>query len=498
MNRREFVHKTAFATIATALPWESPNDTYYVATNVEAVSLPTPEGKRLTFGWPVFAVSPETTAQLTFPVNTPTGPLRLRFSVGMDVREEKVIEVRSAKTDQLLGTIDARFAYTTELYEVLISADKAQLLRQEGIRLKLVTGKLPIWFRAPSSDTSYVGLQPHVLLDRSAMNPEKVFWQNLGSIRSIQSFSWMEGCVTDGLMDWWMQTKDPVAKKALETHFARFFDSQQRLVYENPRNDPADGTIYGIECPLPLAALARLQPNHPALNLLIDFVQKRVNESGELIQEMTPTTEGCYTLAYPMGVLAQQRNDLELARLALVQLKRRQELLVTPEIVYQRRYVNGKGYEFPNWGRGVVWYLLGTVRTLAALKPFENQLDKEAIASLQSMFRHTSQRVLAARSEQGCWHAFVGEPQTGVDTSATAGIAAALALATRMGWLPADTLRKLLPTKEALFRYLTPDGFMTGTCQGNKGGEALQRNGYRVMSQFAGGLLAQFLMALKS
>lgn len=498
MSRREFTKLTFGATVAVAMRSGLTPDTYYTATQVNAPTLPIPDGKRLPFGWSAFAVDASTEGTiLTFPKNLPDGPLRLRLTVAIDTREAKRMDVQSAQSTTLLGEFDLRFAYATEIYELLLSSEKARLLKQEGIRLRLTQATSPIWFLSPAPDRTYSGLQAHVIADVGSATSKNAFWNNFGSIRSVQQFSWMEGCVTDGLLDWWQKSHSPIAKKALETHVGLFFDKQQRLVYENARSEPADGTIYGIECPLPMAALAQWQPNHPALDLLISYAQRKALPNG-LIHDGTLTTEGYYTLAYPLAVLARQRNDVSLARIALAQLQYRQEALVTSDIIYQRQNADGTVKEYPNWGRGVVWYVLGTIRTLKALEPFVNQLNAYVVNELKARFNQTTERLLSVRSAQGYWHAFVGEPETGIDTSATAGIAAALALATRAGWLPSETLNRLAITQQALLTQVTPDGFLTGACQSNRGGIELQRNGYRVISQYAAGLMAQFLIALKS
>ena len=46
--------------------------------------------------------------------------------------------------------------------------------------------------------------------------------------------------------------------------------------------------------------------------------------------------------------------------------------------------------------------------------------------------------------------------------------------------------------KNALLPYMTPDGFLAGTAQVNKGGDALQQNGFRVISPYTLGFLAHF------
>nr|WKN34271.1 hypothetical protein K4G66_17985 [Tunicatimonas sp. TK19036] len=46
-------------------------------------------------------------------------------------------------------------------------------------------------------------------------------------------------------------------------------------------------------------------------------------------------------------------------------------------------------------------------------------------------------------------------------------------------------------TWNGLLTYLTSDGLLDGVAQSNRGGEALQRSDYRVISQIGMGLMAQ-------
>lgn len=82
------------------------------------------------------------------------------------------------------------------------------------------------------------------------------------------------------------------------------------------------------------------------------------------------------------------------------------------------------------------------------------------------------------------------------DNGGSAGIAAALALGVKAGLLSAAMREPAARAAQALSAALTPDGFLKGVAQVNKGGEALQRDDYRVISQFGMGLLAQLYAAL--
>ncbi|MDL1916726.1 hypothetical protein FBR00_12310, partial [Anaerolineae bacterium CFX4] len=151
---------------------------------------------------------------------------------------------------------------------------------------------------------------------------------------------------------------------------------------------------------------------------------------------------------------------------------------------------------FVNWCRGVAWSLLGLTRTLAVIPDPPADLIRDV--------QRLGAWALAQRSGP-LWPTFLGEPNTPVDTSGSAGIAAALALAARHGWLPDTARAAWLPdtaraaaseTLDALHSTLTPDGFLGGVAQVNKAGEGLQRDPYRVISQFGMGLMAQLMAAL--
>jgi hypothetical protein len=62
--------------------------------------------------------------------------------------------------------------------------------------------------------------------------------------------------------------------------------------------------------------------------------------------------------------------------------------------------------------------------------------------------------------------------------------------------LPASMRPAARRTLKALEGQLTPDGFLGGVAQSNRGGEALQRGGYRVISQMAMGLMGQLIAAV--
>ena len=213
-------------------------------------------------------------------------------------------------------------------------------------------------------------------------------------------------------------------------------------------------------------------------------------EDGNSIQDGdTTSAEGSYTVAYPLAIIAKLKNRTDLMELAAEQLRIRKKRLVSGENLYLRAMEDGTN-TFYNWGRAYAWYMLGLIRTLKVLK--DTDIDT---SDLQEEFKRISNVALSKMLSNNLWSCFVGEAETGVDTSASAGIAAALALGAKQGLLSKDILETAKATLKSLEEYLTPDGFLYGVAQNNRGGEELQRNGYRVMSRMAMGLMAQLMAA---
>jgi len=80
--------------------------------------------------------------------------------------------------------------------------------------------------------------------------------------------------------------------------------------------------------------------------------------------------------------------------------------------------------------------------------------------------------------------------------SGSAGIAAALARGVRSGVLAAEILDNAQVTWRGLQAHLCVDGMLDGGVQSNRGGEALQRGDYRVLTLLGTGLMGQLAAAL--
>ncbi len=226
----------------------------------------------------------------------------------------------------------------------------------------------------------------------------------------------------------------------------RFFLKDGKLVYESPRSAPSDGRIYGIEATLPFAAIARLQPEHPILQLAVDGWDKRRHPSGSIQDGTMMTSDGTYTVAYPMALIAKARGDEALMLEALRQWPLANALFDGNEF-WRTKDDAGVRHD-RNWARGIAWQLLGLVRTLEVAKDRDDTQD--LIKELQSLSRW----VMHHQREDGLWGVIVTEPSLTADTSGCAGIAAALARAARQGWLDSDAhdsaVRNFSRTKDVL------------------------------------------------
>lgn len=431
-----------------------------------------PENMRVPFGWTALPLRPEVTVRFG------GAGARLRLTNALDSREIRRVEVRSARSGAALGVFDLRYAYALQLFEIPLDGDAARLAAREGVTLRQTEGSQPAWI---FTDRAPAPLRPH-LLGRVARDPMEEFRTRLRGPEAVQPFGWMDGCVLDALADAGDQA-------ALRRHLDLFFPPGGHLVYEDPRSRPADDTACSIEDTLPFAHIARLRPTHPSIDAAVAYWQAHRDAEGCVVNGDLTSTEGTYTVAYPMAVIARARHDRALEDLAVRQLDVRRRRLARPDAV-NLRYLPGRGHTLRNWSRGIAWYLMGLERTLEVLR------DRDDLAPLRDEFRRAATWAAGLQTESGLWSCFAGEPETGAETSGSAGIAAALARGAAAGLLP-ESMRD--PARRALAGlrpHLTPDGFLGGTAQSNRGGEELQRGGYRVITQMGMGLMGQLAAAL--
>jgi len=496
MKRREFLYTSgALLTTCSLLSGcreSEPESMVYLHPSVsEPANSELPDEKRLPFGWKAFAVgAPGATNKpvLKWEKLPQTGPSRLRFTVAVDMREEKIVEVRLAESKTRIGEFDIRFAPVLEPLELSLNEAETRKVADEGVILEMTKGSEPAWFfQVEPNAGRRAALMPHLLLWNDP-DPLSEFYDRLASLVSLQPWGWMEGCVLDGLHDLFQATGETRFEEALQDHLSHFFDGQKTLVYESPRSEPRDGVISDIESTLPHAVLARRSPEHPVLDKVIEFWRAHLDAEGCVQDGGMTSAEGSYTVGYPMMVIGAQRNSEALTSLALKQVRLRKERLVHEGDCWLRHHSDGHR-TYQNWARGVAWYSLGLVRVLCELE--SNQEVDDLAAELNRLAGWVS----GYQREDGLWNCFLHQ-DVPPDTSGSAGIAAALAIAVSNELLPDSYLAISQKTFSGLRPFLTPDGLLGGVAQSNRGGESLQQSDYRVISQMGMGLMAQLSAAL--
>ncbi|RRJ98962.1 glucuronyl hydrolase [Opitutaceae bacterium TAV4] len=503
----------------------------FIAT-VNTAGIPPQAPLRAPFGWPTIGLLPPsdsfaggsvvlTWANADVAAATSRGGW-LRISVSVDDRERKIVTASLARTGAMIGQFDLRYSHSLEPWQIQLNAGTFAAALAQGVRLTLTQATTPLWIFSPGLPDGAKPLEPHLLADLAPAagtnadengNKTAAFFRLLGSVASVQTFGWMEGCVLDALHA--LNLADSGEKNgkmdtrwsdAIDAHFALFITPDNRLVYENPRGQPSDGRIYGIEGTLPFAVLAKRHPGHPLLDMLLAYYRGHLNADGSFCAPESYTAEGSYTIAYPLAVIAAQRRDVALANLAANVLRQRRERLRRPDGLWLRHHPNDTR-TFRSWARGVAWYLLGLVRTLEQLPPAGDGSQLVDTRDLRDEFRAAASWAFGYQRATGLWGCYLdGGEDTADDSSGSAGIAAALALGVRLGlFAGADEGSGVTATAArmaaercwaGLLPHLTPDGFLDGTAQSNRGGESLQRAPYRVLSPMAMGLMGQLAAAL--
>lgn len=473
------------------LPEESP---YRTSVLVSGPETELPDGKRLPFDWAGFPVLPpgeKSLVHLRWQRDQITSnSTRFRITVGIDVRERKVVEVYLPESGRVLGCFDIRYAPALEPFEIVLDGADVEDIASEGVSLRMVAGTSPLWILYGGNENrTPAALQPH-LFQVMDIDPVASFVNRMLSMASVQPFGWMEGCVLEGLQLLQSIAGKARSEAAIRSHMELFFRPDGQFVFENARSEPADGKIPGIEYTLPFATLARFEPGHPVLDKVVDFWLETRDSEGCVQDGETTSAEGSYTVAYPMAVVGSSTGRKDLIQLALHQLRLRRERLWTGEGFYLRYYTSDRRRTYYNWARGLAWYMLGLMHSLITLKRSDLPDD------LLEECNRVSEWVITFQQSDGLWRCFLHEDGVLPDTSGSAGIAAALATGAEHGLLPSTMRTAAERTYVGLCDYLTPDGFLTGVAQSNRGGEELQRSNYRVISQMGMGLMAQLVGTL--
>ncbi len=416
----------------------------------------------------------------------------LRITLGGEVPDIRNLQVELPDGTPL-GDIDVRYGCTFQPFALSLSPRTAHTVASHGARLRPSDPDKPVRVLRPVNPLTGLapGLGPHLLL-RGGTPPDLTrFDASLASLHTLQPFNWLEGCVLDGL-------RAAGHHEALSAHLDYYFP-EGRLRYVGPRGEARANEIFGIEALLPFAFLPA---HHPGTALMAPFVRARLGPDGLLLDrhedaEGRPrahteiTIEGCYTLAYPLAVACLRDGLPAWRELAWKQVSARCDHLVHGGVVAQRAALGGPISQ-ADWARACGWFLLGVARTADVLR------DPPPL--IAATFAQVAQRALGLQRDDGLWSVYLSEPATGSDTSGSAAIAAGLALGARLGLLPSAPAALPAATRavKAIANHLAPDGMLGGSAQLNRGGEPLQRGGFRVLAPFAMGLLASARAAVHS
>jgi unsaturated rhamnogalacturonyl hydrolase len=456
---------------------------------LSSAGLQVPENQRAPFGWTTATMTGADKAplELAWPeLPADVRPTHLRIAIGLDERDEKTAEVFLPKSGRLVGTLDLRFVTQFQVYQLALSSTDVKDIRAEGVAMRLTKGTdLEVF---TGGENVPAALLPHLFVPGTA-SPMEEYFARMNSLACVQQFGWMEGCVMDGLIDLGALPQHTAMRATAQQHLALFFKDGQ-FIYENHLSAPSDGRIYGIEGGLPFAALAKLEPDNPLLELPLKAWEHRRRSNGSIQDGEHMSSEGAYTIAYPLALIAKARGDEAMMQDALYQCRIRQARFFDGKEFWRTYNDDGKRGN-RNWARGIAWQMVGLTRTLEVAK------DRRDIADLIIHLQRMADWVIKLQRDDGLWSVFADEKQLTPDTAGSAGIAAALALGAKNGWLDENAKAAAQKTLAGLQTHLTPDGFLGGVTQSNKGGEALQRSDYRSIYQMGMGLMAQLIAALE-
>lgn len=501
MNRRDFCEKALLAGCSFPFLAYGGTEEYsperqkfqykpFIPQNPARAKAKVPEGFRVAFGHDYFSLNSNDEGVVFDCVDLPAengAKAFLRLQVAIDTRQEDEIEVYLAKSNRKIGHLSIWYPTGLQVFESPLDCD-IRSLKSEGIRLRLLGGSDTTFYFSFSEENG-----SHLLIvDQSGNSaPANEEWKNLlCSDRSLQPFSWTEGCTLDGLQELYMRKNDLNALSAIKRHLGYYLPDEKNLVYVDLWARPKDNTFTNLETGLPFATIARHQPSHASVDLFVNYCRERFD--GDMRYKPDGlSTEGCYTLAYPLTTLGTALKAPELYEMALLELEQRIKYLTDDGAVYNIGSISkGKTRIRRNWGRGYVWFLLGIVRSGEILQNESPLKNDPRVKRLKEVYRHYANIALSFRQPDHSWKAYLDQPETRFESSATAGLAAAFAHGHRIGWLPEFSQKDLLSVYNRVLKSTTADGFLTDVTQHNAGSiNLLQRGSYRVIAQYAIGFL---------
>lgn len=454
-------------------------------------SAPVPVGQRILNGYPYFSITsdkPDNFFECLNLTHVNEADIYLRLQVALDHKNEDEVGVYLGRSNRKIGNLSIWYPTGLQIFETKLTCTVDELKRN-GISLRLEGGSYCSFFFETTADNG-----SHLMIVDKNINKldSDTVWQDmLCSPRSLQPFSWTEGCVLDGMQELYIRTGDKRMLAALQRHLKVYLPNNKDLIYADLLGRPLDNTFSNLETGLPFAVIAKHLPDHASIQLYIDFCKKRFDEAGNY-KPVHLTTEGCYTLAYPLAALAKELDAPELYELALLEIEKRVEVLTEEDAVYGSGHVvKGKSYIRRNWGRGYVWFLLGIVRTVELLDLHTLYKGTARVEKLKGVYRYFALKAIKFQCVDHSWSSFLDQTKPSFESSATAGLAAAFAHGNRLGWLPEFDKERLQLVYNKLLQHTTEDGLLKDVSQHNAGSiNLLQRGEYRVIAQYALGFMA--------
>ena len=178
------------------------------------------------------------------------------------------------------------------------------------------------------------------------------------------------------------------------------------------------------------------------------------------------------------------REDEALLSRATKILYDRQGKLCKDGTIYLRNRQGNLSY--PNWARGVAWYLLGISKCirLAGLEHYTPEFLDHVRERVEWVIKH--------QGDHGLWPNFFDQPALPPDTSGSAGIATALLEFRELGLVDAQSaVDSAWRCWDGLVTHLSIDGWLCSIAKNNKQGESVQRLPERTCEPFGAGLMGQ-------
>lgn len=505
MDRRKFIFNVGGSIIPLVLSsssltknnvpsnFERANYLSLYPESSESINKPHPNGKRSPFGWDYFEISKDGQklnirgnykSKLRTSVN-----IYLRIHVAHEIRNIREIIIRIGGTKDIIGKMSIWYANSLQIFECKLNVD-LELLISQGIILEQISN---------TDEALYcyiMGLNPgsHIFVDDESYSADifKRFITNLSSFWTLQPFGWMEGCITDGLEALINIDRYAYLASNLKKRIELFLPDSKTLKYEDNKGEPYLNYFNSDEGGLPFAAIVKFFPKHPSIKLFTDYCEQRIQNGTTITNYLK--TEGCYHLAYPLATVGKVLQNNELCEIAIIEILESIKYLTTDNKIIQGASKDGSATNFVNWARGYAWFLLGLVQTykiISTIKDFRNDVRLERI---REAFEYYGNLALSFQQADNTWLAYIDKEDTYFDASGTAGIASALMYGHRLGFKVAFDKNSQMKTLRTLEQNLTPDGFLKNCSQINRGGEELQKGPYRVISQYALGLMAHLYL----